>query len=211
MAVPAALYLLLIPAGPWSHGWGVPMPTDTAFAVALLVMMGNRVPVELRIFLTAAAIVDDIGTIAVVALFYSSELHLGYLAAATAITAGLALLNQSRVYSVTPYILLGIALWACVHEGGLHATLAGVILALFVPTRPPADLNALMVQANTIIAADRGTPTKCCGTGRRCRHCARWMRSTTALNRRRTDCCGMPARARTILCCRCSRWRMRAS
>src|SRR6478752_4598961 len=95
MVVPALLYALVIPAGSWSHGWGIPMPTDTAFAVALLVMMGNRVPVELRIFLTAAAIVDDIGTIAVVALFYSSELHLGYLAAATAITAGLAMLNQS--------------------------------------------------------------------------------------------------------------------
>jgi NhaA family Na+:H+ antiporter len=97
MAVPAALYVLLIPAGPWSHGWGVPMPTDTAFAVALLVMMGSRVPIELRIFLTAAAIVDDIGTIAVVALFYSSDLHLGYLAVAAAITGVLALLNQSRI------------------------------------------------------------------------------------------------------------------
>lgn len=154
MAAPAVLYALLIPSGQWSHGWGVPMPTDTAFAVALMVMMGNRVPVELRIFLTAAAIVDDIGTIAVVALFYSGELHMSYLAAAAAITGGLAVLNRSHVYNVTPYILLGIALWACVHESGLHATLAGVILALFVPTRPPADLKALMIQANTLIAAE---------------------------------------------------------
>ena len=84
MVAPAALYLLVIPQGPWSHGWGVPMATDTAFAVALIVMMGARVPVELRIFLTAAAIVDDIGAIVVVALFYSGELHVGYLAAAAA-------------------------------------------------------------------------------------------------------------------------------
>jgi NhaA family Na+:H+ antiporter len=154
MAVPAGLYALLIPAGPWSHGWGVPMATDTAFAVALIAMMGNRVPVELRIFLTAAAIVDDIGAILVVAVFYSGALHVGYLAASVAVVAGLALLNRSRVYSVTPYALLGIALWACVYASGLHATLAGVVLALFIPTRPPPDLKALTVQANTILAAE---------------------------------------------------------
>jgi len=154
MVVPAALYMLIIPAGPWAHGWGVPMATDTAFAVALIVMMGQRVPVELRIFLTAAAIVDDIGAIIVVALFYSDTLHVEYLAMAVAITAALALLNHARVYSVLPYMLLGIALWACVHESGLHATLAGVILALFVPTRPPPDLNALTAQANAILLAE---------------------------------------------------------
>ena len=79
MVVPAVLYMLLIPAGAWSHGWGVPMATDTAFAVALIVMMGNRVPAELRIFLTAAAIVDDIGAIIVVAIFYSGTMNFGYL------------------------------------------------------------------------------------------------------------------------------------
>jgi NhaA family Na+:H+ antiporter len=154
MAVPAGIYALLIPSGPLAHGWGVPMATDTAFAVALIVMMGRRVPVELRIFLTAAAIVDDIGAILVVALFYSSALKLTYLAAAAAVAAMLALLNRSRVYSVTPYTLLGVALWYFVHEGGLHATLAGVVLALFIPTRPPPDLRALTMQANTILAAE---------------------------------------------------------
>ena len=95
MAVPALLYLLIVPQGPWAHGWGVPMATDTAFAVALIVMMGRAVPVELRIFLTAAAIVDDIGAIIVVALFYSGELHLGFLAAAAVSGGALALLNRS--------------------------------------------------------------------------------------------------------------------
>ena len=137
MLVPALLYLLLIPAGPWSRGWGVPMTTDTAFAVALIVMMGRRVPVELRVFLTAAAIVDDLGSIVVVAGFYSSTLHLSYLLAAATIVVALAALNYVRIYSVTPYVLLGIALWACVYAGGLHATMAGVILAVFIPTRPP--------------------------------------------------------------------------
>jgi Na+:H+ antiporter, NhaA family len=154
MVVPAALYMALLPQGPWAHGWGVPMATDTAFAVAVIVMMGARVPIELRIFLTAAAIVDDIGAILVVAVFYSGDLHLGYLAAAVAITGALALLNRSHVYSVSPYMGLGVALWICVHAGGLHATLAGVVLALFIPTRPPPNLRALMIQANTIVAAE---------------------------------------------------------
>ena len=154
MIVPAGLYIAMIPEGPWAHGWGVPMATDTAFAVALIVMMGRRVPIELRIFLTAAAIVDDIGAISVIAVFYASDLHLGFLAAAALITGALALLNRSHVYSLSPYVLLGVALWACVYAGGVHASLAGVILALFIPTRPPPDLNTLMVQANTIVAAE---------------------------------------------------------
>jgi Na+:H+ antiporter, NhaA family len=154
MAAPAILYALLIPTGPWSHGWGVPMATDTAFAVALIAMMGSRVPVELRIFLTAAAIVDDIGAITVVAIFYSGALDFRYAAGAVAIIVALALLNRSRVYSVAPYALLGIVLWACVRASGIDATLAGVVLALFIPTRPPPDLTTLMVQANTILTAE---------------------------------------------------------
>lgn len=154
MAVPACIYLALIPQGAWSIGWGVPMATDTAFAVALIAMMGARVPVELRIFLTAAAIVDDIGAIIVVAIFYSGALQGGYLAAAAAITGVLALLNRSGIYRVSPYLLAGVALWACVHAGGLHATLAGVILAAFIPTRPPPDYKTLAMQAETILMAE---------------------------------------------------------
>jgi NhaA family Na+:H+ antiporter len=117
-------------------------------------MMGSRVPVELRIFLTAAAIVDDIGTIVVVAAFYSGQLHLGYLGASMAVAAGLALLNHSRIYHVSPYVLLGVLLWACVHASGLHATLAGIVLAIFIPTRPPPNLRALTIQADAIMAAE---------------------------------------------------------
>ncbi len=154
MAVPALLYLLLIPSGPWSQGWGVPMATDTAFAVALIVMLGHRVPIELRIFLTAAAIVDDIGAIIVVAIFYSHGIDFGSLFGAAVVTVMLGLLNRSGVYRVLPYLVLGLALWAFVHAGGLHATLAGVILAMFIPTRPPANLHALMIQANSIMNAE---------------------------------------------------------
>ncbi len=154
MAVPALIYALIIPPGDWANGWGIPMATDTAFAVALIVMMGSRVPVELRIFLTAAAIVDDIGAIAVVAVFYSHNLHFEYLVAAAALIGALAMLNRSHVYRVQPYLLVGIALWACVYASGLHATLGGVILALFIPTRPPPNLNALMSQVNNILSME---------------------------------------------------------
>jgi len=157
MVVPAILYLILVPSGvdgSWSRGWGVPMATDTAFAVALIAMMGKRVPVELRVFLTAAAIVDDIGAIVVVAIFYSTELQFGFLTGAIAIVALLAVLNEGGVYRATPYILLGMCLWICVHESGIHASLAGIVLALFIPTRPPPNLRALMIQADAILTAE---------------------------------------------------------
>lgn len=154
MVIPALLYLMVIPHGSWSAGWGVPMATDTAFAVALIAMMGARVPVDLRIFLTAAAIVDDIGSIIVGAIFYSGKVHYGYLTAAALITVLLALLNRAGIYRVTPYILVGIALWACVYASGLHATLAGIVLAALIPTRPPPDFKTLAFQANAILTAE---------------------------------------------------------
>ena len=154
MLIPVLTYRLVLPSGPWAHGWGVPMATDTAFAVALIVMLGSRVPVELRIFLTAATIVDDIGAILVVAFFYSEKLHPGFLIAAGLIVAILALMNRARVYRVTPYLLLGLLLWVAIFLGGLHATLAGVILALFIPTRDPANARALMAQADAILVAE---------------------------------------------------------
>lgn len=154
LAVPALLYGLFIPQGPLAHGWGVPMSTDTAFAIALIAMMGRRVPLELRIFLTAAAIVDDIGAIVVVAVFYSTSLHYEWLFAALGVVAVLALLNRSHVYRPAPYILVGFVLWFCVHAGGVHATLAGVVLAMFIPTLPPPQLNSLVAQANAIFIAE---------------------------------------------------------
>lgn len=154
MVVPALTYWLIVPAGPWSHGWGVPMATDTAFAVALIAIMGNRVPTSLRVFLTAAAIVDDIGSIVVVAAFYSDALSLHYVAAAALLVGALAMLNHAHIYRVAPYAVIGILLWACVHASGLHATLAGVLLALFIPTRPPVNMVALTAQADALLSAE---------------------------------------------------------
>lgn len=154
LVFPVLAYRLILPAGPWANGWGVPMSTDTAFAIALIVMMGARVPVELRIFLTAAAIVDDIGAILVVALFYSGHLQSMWLLGAAGITAGLWLLNRAGIFRVAPYLVLGTGLWFCVHEGGMHATLAGVVLALFIPTRKPPNMQALMAQADAVLLAE---------------------------------------------------------
>ena len=154
MVVPALIYVSLVPGGAWAHGWGVPMATDTAFAVALIAIMGSRVPVELRIFLTAAAIVDDIGAIIVVAIFYSDALDVPALLGALATVGFLGLLNKWGVYRVTPYVLTGVVLWICVHAGGLHATLAGVLLATFIPTRKPPDYRALVAQADAILNSE---------------------------------------------------------
>ena len=155
MVVPAALYVLLVGGGnAWSHGWGVPIATDTAFTIALIAVLGRRVPIELRIFLTAAAIVDDIGAILVIAMFYSTQLDLVSLLMALVVVAGLALLNWAHVYRAGPYLALGLLLWLYVHVGGLHPTLAGVVLAMFIPTRPPPDYRTLSIQADVILSAE---------------------------------------------------------
>jgi Na+:H+ antiporter, NhaA family len=100
------------------------------------VLLADRVPVELRVFLTAAVIIDDLVAIAVIALFYTESLSLTYLSAAALVTGLLIVLNRWKVYRAVPYVILGVVLWFCLHEAGLHATLAGVILALVAPTRP---------------------------------------------------------------------------
>ncbi|MEO0998093.1 MAG: Na+/H+ antiporter NhaA [Pseudomonadota bacterium] len=150
MVVPAALYLALTWGTPAVSGWGVPMATDIAFSLGLLALLGRRVPTSLKVFLTALAIVDDLGAIVVIALFYGHGFEPTYALAALACVGILVALNVSGVYSVLPYALVGLALWACVHESGLHATLAGILLAATVPTRPPPNLRALLAQAKAV-------------------------------------------------------------
>ncbi|CAH1904112.1 Na(+)/H(+) antiporter NhaA [Candidatus Nitrotoga sp. HW29] len=154
MTVPAIIYLLLVPAGPLTHGWAIPTTTDTAFAVALIAFLGRRVPVELRVFLTAAVVVDDLVAIVLVTVFYSGHIDPFNAAAAVIVTGLLVLLNRGGVYRALPYALLGVVLWLFLHAAGLHATLAGVIVAILTPTRPPANLAALMAQAESVIHAE---------------------------------------------------------
>ncbi len=150
IALPAVIYASIAPPG-LKHGWGIPIGTDTAFAVALIVLLGKRVPIELRVFLTAAVIIDDIVAILVIAFFYTAEIHASYLIAGGAITALVVILNRTGVYSPLPYAICAVVLWFVLHEAGLHATLASVIMAVLIPTRPPANLRALLAQAATVI------------------------------------------------------------
>jgi NhaA family Na+:H+ antiporter len=150
IVLPAVIYAAIAPAH-LRHGWGIPIGTDTAFAVALIVLLGDRVPIELRVFLTAAVIIDDIVAIAIIAFFYTGEISTSYLIAGAAVTVLLIVLNRIGVYGALPYAVCGIVLWFFLHEAGLHATLAGVILAVLIPTRPPVNLRALLAQAATVI------------------------------------------------------------
>lgn len=148
--LPAILFAVLAPPE-LRHGWGIPIGTDTAFAVALIVLLRDRVPIELRVFLTATVIIDDIVAILVIAIFYSGALATSYLIASAVVVAVLFILNKIGVYKMLPYIICGVMLWFFLHEAGLHATLAGVILAVLIPTLPPANLNALLAQASVVI------------------------------------------------------------
>jgi Na+/H+ antiporter NhaA len=138
LAVPALLYLAVNPSGPASSGWGIVMSTDTAFVLGVLALFGPRCPDRLRLFLLTLAIVDDIGAIGVMALFYTDDIVLPALVVAAALVAVLLVLRWMGVWRLTPYVLVGIALWLTVHESGVHATLAGVLLGLLLPSRPPA-------------------------------------------------------------------------
>ncbi|MEW6269473.1 MAG: Na+/H+ antiporter NhaA [Thermodesulfobacteriota bacterium] len=155
IVLPALLYLVVAPER-LHGGWGIPISTDTAFAVALIVLLGSRVPVELRVFLTATVIIDDLIAIAAIALFYSSEMSIHMLTAAAVTTGLLVVLNRSGIYRPLPYVVLGVVLWACLHGAGVHATLAGVLLAVVTPTLPPANLRALTAQAATTMLTEMG-------------------------------------------------------
>ena len=138
VAVPAAIYWWLN-AGVQSQqsGWAIPTATDIAFALAILGLMGSRVPVALKIFLTTIAIVDDLAAIILIAIFYTNDLSASALVGACAGIVGLFLLNRWRVMRLAPYLLLGVVIWFCVLKSGVHATLAGVVVAAFIPMHSP--------------------------------------------------------------------------
>ncbi|SFI60202.1 Na+/H+ antiporter NhaA [Caulobacter sp. UNC279MFTsu5.1] len=136
VAVPALIYLAFNAGSPTGRdGWAIPSATDIAFALGVLALLGPRVPASLKIFLTAIAIMDDLAAIVIIALFYTAQLHLAYLAGAAGMLLVLAALNRLRVMTLWPYLLGGLALWWLVLESGVHATLSGVALAMLIPLR----------------------------------------------------------------------------
>lgn len=133
MLVPAGIYALVNQGGIGTRGWGIPMATDIAFALGILALIGSRAPLALKVFLTAVAIVDDIGAVLVIALFYTAELDVVALGVAGVTLAGLAGLNRLRIVTLGAYLFLGVVLWVALVKSGVHATLAGVLVALTIP------------------------------------------------------------------------------
>jgi len=140
MIVPVAVYAALNWGDPRDmQGWAIPAATDIAFALGILTLLGNRVPVSLKVFLVSLAIFDDLGAIVIIALFYSSDLSLNALLLALGCLALLGVMSWRKVVSISAYVLVGIAMWIAVLKSGVHATLAGVALAAFIPMRDPSE------------------------------------------------------------------------
>ncbi len=136
MIVPGIIYVLINQSNPVAlHGWAIPTATDIAFALGVITLLGSRVPESLKITLVAIAIIDDLGAIVIIALFYTEHLSVLSLAFGSVAMVGLFLLNRSGVTKLSPYMVLGVILWMCVLKSGVHATLAGVVIAFAIPLK----------------------------------------------------------------------------
>ncbi|MBB6329588.1 NhaA family Na+:H+ antiporter [Chryseobacterium sediminis] len=134
MLVPAVVYSIFNTGTEYSNGWGIPMATDIAFSLAIISMLGKKIPNSIKIFLAALAIVDDLGAILVIAIFYTEQIHWSYLLLSFGVTALLFILNFLKVTKTIFYIIPGLFLWYFLHHSGIHATIAGVLLAFSIPT-----------------------------------------------------------------------------
>lgn len=151
MVMPALIYIAINPQGHTFNGWGIPMATDIAFALGALALLGNRVPKNLLIFLVALAIVDDLGAVVVIALFYTETINTQALVAAAVVLLLLVTLNLGGIRRPLPYVLLGIVLWIAMLKSGVHATLAGIFLAFTIPMRPKYDPDRFLSHVNGMI------------------------------------------------------------
>lgn len=151
MLIPALIYISINPQGHTFDGWGVPMATDIAFALGALALLGSRVPKTLLTFLVALAIVDDLGAVLVIALFYTETINLFALATAGGTLLLLVSLNLGGIRRPLPYVMIGVVLWIALLKSGVHATLAGILLAFTIPMRPKYDANRFLSQINDMV------------------------------------------------------------
>jgi len=154
MVVPALIFFAFNPDGDAASGWGIPMATDIAFAVGVLSLLGRRVPTPLKVFLLALAIVDDIGAIIVIAIFYTSELATEWLFLIAAVLVAERLLKKLGVRYVPIYIGLGVVLWYATFESGIHATLAGVAMGILAPAEPLTGPEHVVRAVQPIVEGD---------------------------------------------------------
>ena len=151
MIAPALIYFAFNPGGPASRGWGIPMATDIAFALGALALIAPNAPTGAKVFLAALAIVDDMGAVLVIAIFYSGSIGWAYLGWAMLVLLLLVGLNIARVRWLSPYLLLGAVLWYFLHESGVHATIAGVLLAFTIPTRHRINAVEFSAEARELL------------------------------------------------------------
>lgn len=162
MAVPALIYASLNAGTATASGWGIPMATDIAFAVGILVLLAWRIPKNLILFLTALAIADDLGAVLVIALFYTSNLDHAALLAAAGLSGLLLLLNRAGIRQTLPYALVGALLWYALLASGIHATIAGIVLAFAIPARPartPAHFDKRIEELHSAFRCERDADT----------------------------------------------------
>ena len=151
MIVPAIMYLLFNLNGEGGNGWGIPMATDIAFALGVLALLGKRAPLSLKIFLTALAIVDDLGAVLVIALFYTANVSANYLLMGFGLLVALVIGSRLGVRRTSFFVFLGILLWIAFLKSGVHATVAGVLLALTIPARRVIDMPSFVSQARELL------------------------------------------------------------
>ncbi|MFL2893741.1 MAG: Na+/H+ antiporter NhaA [Candidatus Pelagibacter sp.] len=153
MLVPALFYIYINIDDPTTlNGWAIPSATDIAFSLGVLSLLGSRVPISLKVFLTALAIIDDLGAILIIAIFYSGDLSIKYLLLMLVATIALIIINKFNIKKFTPYLVIGLLLWDFTHNSGIHATIAGVLMAMSIPHRKKEKDFSLLIKVEHAIS-----------------------------------------------------------